>query len=360
MGKKYYSAERIEKVDADYKMLLGGRNIGKSYDVKKNRVLKYCIDNNKEFVYLRRWDRDIKNSNVENYFADLNIKEIAPAYSAVRVWQGKIFLCNYNEKGGAIDNKLIGWVHCLTSHERYKSQMFPQVDHVIFEEFITDNVYLPNEPDILQDYVSTIFRERRGTVWLIGNTISHLCPYFSEWQLGEKVLRLKTHEIAIFENTTPVMTEDGETDIVVKVAVEMCGAENVFSKMAFGQSASMIVKNEWKNKLCARVDEYILIDSKVLYSLYCIYDNLQFKLELREYKGNAFWYVMPFTKHLQRPTETRIIQKEPSPYYLHTTKFIGLSENESKAFSLLKQGKVFYCSNSCGTDFSQVLRQIGF
>ena len=63
MKKKYYSVERIKKIDAQYKILLGGRNIGKSYAVK-NDVVKECYLNGNEFIYLRRWDEDIKQKYV--------------------------------------------------------------------------------------------------------------------------------------------------------------------------------------------------------------------------------------------------------------------------------------------------------
>ena len=59
---KYYSLDRIKKVQAHYKMLLGGRNIGKSYAVKHDTI-KTCFDSGKHFIYLRRWDEDIKTKN---------------------------------------------------------------------------------------------------------------------------------------------------------------------------------------------------------------------------------------------------------------------------------------------------------
>ena len=236
---KYYSLERIKQIDAQYKILLGGRNIGKSYATKQD-VVKCCYDHEKEFIYLRRWDEDIKTKNAINYFSDLNVKEITNGkYTDVYIYQNVIYLCNMNESGKPLEKYLIGRVHSLNQSERYKSQIFPRVDYVIFEEFITDKQYLNNEPEQLQEYVSTIFRGRVGVVYMVGNTISKLCPYFNEWKL-EKVGKMKTHDIKLFENTIQILKPDGFEEIVIKIAVEMCGADSFLSRMAFGSSAEMI------------------------------------------------------------------------------------------------------------------------
>ena len=359
MAKKYYDISRIKKVDAQYKILLGGRNIGKSYATKEDVIIE-CLNNDTQFTYLRRWDRDIKGTYVVNYFNDLNFDKISTItgkeFSAVYYWQGKIFLCNMDEENRAIDKYHIGYAHSLSQNERYKSQMFPRVAYTIFEEFITDQLYIQDEPNIIQEYVSTIYRERKATIYMIGNTISKLCPYFNEWNLGN-VLSMKTHDISVFENTTEVLSSEGKVVITVKIAVEMCGAEGVFSKMAFGSAANMIVKNEWRQKTVPRLDKEVVNDMQELYYLFVICDNLTFKMSLCKYNRDLFWYVRPHTTEIKEPKKTRIISSEPSLSRLQTNGFIPVNEKEAEAFSLIKLKKIFYCSNECGTDFQQVLNK---
>lgn len=353
---KYYTLDRIKKIDAQFKILLGGRNIGKSYATKHD-VVRDCFENNKEFVYLRRWDEDVKTKNVEPYFADLNVKEITHGkYSAVYIYQSKIYLCNMDDKMKPTDKFLIGYAHALNQSERYKSQIFPRVYYVIYEEFITDRLYLPNECDKLQNYASTIFRERVGVVYMVGNTISKLCPYFNEWKL-DKVERMKVHEIALFENSTDVMTDDGLKTIEVRVAVEMCGAQSVLSKMAFGDSANMIVKNSWQSKSVARLSIEVYNQCDLLHTIFVRADNLTFRMELLNFNGLIFWYVSPMTRKIEHEEDTRIISESASMYPLHTNGFNPLTDTERTAFGLLKQNKIFYCSNSCGSDFEQVLKK---
>lgn len=362
MSKKYYSIAKIKKVDAQYKILLGGRNIGKSYATKEDVIID-CLNTDNQFTYLRRWDRDIKGVYVVNYFNDLNWKEIAKrtskVFSGVYYWQGKIFLCNFDDDGKPIDRHHIGYAHSLSQNERYKSQMFPRVLYTIFEEFITDQMYLPDEPTTLQEYASTIYRERQATIYMIGNTISKLCPYFNEWNLGN-VLSMKTNDIAIFENTTEVLSNEGKKEIVVKVAVEMCGAEGVLSKMAFGSASNMIVKNEWKQKNVARLDKEVIQNMKTIYHMYVLCDNLTFKMELCKYKKDVFWYVKPHTTEIKNIERERIISNIPSTSRFHTNGFIPLTEKEQLAINLIRLKKVFYCSNECGTDFQQALAKFRF
>lgn len=358
MAKKYYSIAKIKQVDAEYKMLLGGRNIGKSYATKEDVIIE-CLKNETQFTYLRRWDRDIKGVYVVNYFTDLNWKKIEDktkkSFSGVYYWQGKIFLCNFDEDGKAVDKYHIGYSHSLSQNERYKSQMFPRVMYTIFEEFITDQMYLPDEPVLLQEYASTIYRERKSTIYMIGNTISKLCPYFNEWNLGN-ILQMKTNDISVFENVTEVLTTDGKKDIVVRIAVEMCGAEGVFSKMAFGSAANMIVKNEWKQKNVARLDKTIIKEMKEIYHLFVVCDNLTFKMILCRYKQDVFWYVKPHTSDIKNADKERMVMNTTSMCKLHTNNFVALTEAEGLAFNLIRLRKIFYCSNECGTDFQQALQ----
>lgn len=354
--KKYYSIERIKKINAQFKILLGGRNIGKSYAVKHD-VVKECYLKGHEFVYLRRWDEDIKAKYVIQYFSDLDIKGITDGkYSDVYIRQGKIYLCNYDEQYHVKEKYLIGYAHSLNQNERYKSQIFPLVDYIIYEEFITDKLYLPNEPQTLQEYTSTIFRERVGVVYLVGNTISKLCPYFNEWGLG-KINSMKTNDINIFENTTEFIVDNECIEIVVKIAVEKCGAQNVLSKMAFGDSASMIVKNTWRTHTCPILDKDVYDKSDILHTVYVQADNLTFKMELLCYQNNIFWYVKPYELTIRNIENVRLISQNASMYPKHTISFAPLSDRERIAFDLILQKKIFYCSNECGSDFEQTLKK---
>lgn len=96
-------------------------------------------------------------------------------------------------------------------------------DYILYEEFITDNSYLYDEPRQLQQFVSTVARSEKLTVILIGNTLSRVCPYFSEWCL-EGVLKQKQGTIEIYH----FHTEKGIVDIAVEYCANADTSENMF------------------------------------------------------------------------------------------------------------------------------------
>ena len=130
-----------------------------------------------------------------------------------------------------------------------------------------------------------------------------------------------------------------------------------YSGSMFGDSANMIIKNTWQSKTVAKISEEVRDGSEVIYTLFVFCDNLVFRMELMNFNNMLFWYVSPQTRSLKNEDETRIISDKASINPLHTNGFLPLSDRERTVFGLIKQNKVFYCSNSCGTDFQQVLKK---
>ena len=150
--------------------ILGNRGAGKSYGCKK-----WCIDDfikrGKQFVWVRRYREEI--SNIQSYFAD-----IASAYP------GHTF--KVDGKKAYIDGKIAGYFIILSTSSRKKSDTYPNVNKIIFDEFIIDKGtirYVPNEVTLFLELVETIFRMRDDCrIVLIANAISMVNPYFLYWR----------------------------------------------------------------------------------------------------------------------------------------------------------------------------------
>ena len=128
---------------------------------------------------------DVKGSFVDEYFADVPLKKITKnKYNYITGYRGSIHLANIDEEGKIEKGLCVGKVFALSNDERYKSRAYPDMEDLIFEEFTTANFYLKNEVKRLMQLVSTIFRRRKGYVWMIANTISRISPYFTEWSLS--------------------------------------------------------------------------------------------------------------------------------------------------------------------------------
>lgn len=179
---EYYSLDKLLSRNSVFNIVVGPRGNGKTYSAKK-LVIKKAIQNGDEFVYLRRYQTEIKG--LGTWFGDVS-KEF-PEY-VFRV-NGK-----YAQMKLAVDadNKdipwqTIGYFLCLSKSQQYKSVPFPKVKWLLFDEFIIEQGYvhyLPNEVKAFLDMYSTIDRwQDRVRCILMGNSISVMNPYFLEWEI---------------------------------------------------------------------------------------------------------------------------------------------------------------------------------
>lgn len=358
MAKKYYSLENIKKTGAQYKMLLGEKSNGKSYAVK-SEVIEDAYKNKRYFVYLRRYREDVKTVDVNAYFADAPVKKITGGeYTKVICDKGLIFLANYDEeKNKDIKGPQIGRTVYLTGYEHFASQAFVDVYNIIFEEFITQRLYIINEPGQLQKMVSTILRDREGcSVYLVGNTINRVCPYFQDWQLTHTVNQKQgTIEIYKFHRTA-YDEDENPIDIITEVAVEMCESSGSTSNMFFGKTAEFIVEGKWetydKPSFPGRQDDF-----EMLYELKLEANGFAFVMQLYcGDDGGMFVFVYPF--HNKKKIE-RVISNKFSSSPLTTKNLNDKINAERLMRELIYNGKICYSDNLTGTDFEQVLNQFG-
>lgn len=341
----------IEKKKLQYLILLGQRSNGKSYAVKERAVINAYKDG-REFIYLRRYDEDIKDYNTELYFDDLQISKITNnEYDCIMIYRKRIYLGNrarVDDEGNETDakrGKCIGYVQSLNKAERSKSLSFGRVDTIIYEEFITDGAYLAGEVDRLANFVSTVFRDRLGVVCLVGNTISRICPYFSEWQLVH-INKQKKGSVDIYEH-------DNGNGATVKIGVYLTDSLSTVSGMFFGKSARMINRGEWQSGSYPHIEKPL--DNYVeCYTVIYKYDLNTFRLVLLSGYDNALgvvWYVEPKTTPIKKGS--RVISNNIVKECLWSRDFKGLNAQEQDAFNLLLDGYIVYSDNLTATEFLQ-------
>jgi hypothetical protein len=326
-------------------MLLGERANGKSYQVKKT-VLEAAYSKSKWFVYLRRYQADIKAKSVSAYFEDMPISQITNGeYTGVTAYNGEIYFTFRDEDGDIKKGTKIGRYCDLNDLERYKSWAFPDYDYIVYEEFITDSIYLTDEPTMLQQFVSTVARHRKITVFLVGNTLSRVCPYFAEWCL-DGVLKQKIGTIEIYH-----FHMDGD-DSIIDIAVEYCANANFENKMFFGHTAKQIVSGEWEThdmpKLPRKQFEY-----ENVYEMLVEYQSFKFVLSLlvEPQEGGLIVFIYPFTG--QRKIE-RIIRQDISDNPLISGTLDPSRVPEARIIQCAKQKKIAYSDNLTGADFTHV------
>ena len=348
MKQRYYSCDNILKKNAQYNLIYGERSNGKSYCIKERCVSK-AFHNGEKFVLLRRYQIEVKTSDVESYFADTPVKSITNGkYNTITVYASNIYLSNVNDDGKVVRGVQIGRCLYLSGAEHFKSQAFPDYTDIIFEEVLSKTSYLPNEPSILMDLVSTIARRRRMTVWMIGNTVSRICPYYSEWALVN-IPRQEQGTIDIYSMNTSQIDEDGNK-VVIKIAVEYCENSGKNSKMFFGKKEKSIAGGSWECDEHPNISTVTSYD--VAYEVLLKRCGFSFVLQLcvDNDNGGVFVYVYPHTKgrHIER-----VVCDEFSTNPMVTDKLLP---NESVILDCINNNKVCYSDNLTGEDFLNVLK----
>lgn len=339
--KQYYDITSLLKAEALYNILLGERSNGKSYQVKKV-CLEDIRDLKGKFVYIRRWDTDIKAHSVENYFDDMPLSDLIGC-DKLKAWNGEIFKTDEDGKR----TEAIGYYCGLNVAEHYKSNVFTGVRNIIFEEFITDNAYLYDEPNKLMHLISTIARDSNVRVFLIGNTLSRVCPYFAEWCL-EGVLKQKLGTIEIYHHH--------KEDYTVDIAVEYCANAGTTSNMFFGRASKQIMSGEWDTYDLPRLPRS-QIDYDIVYEVMVTYQSFRFCLQLliERKKGGAIIFCYPLTK---KRKIYRQIQEEFSDLPNITNQLDSRIKPEAIMIDCYRTGKICYSDNLTGSDFKHVIEAL--
>lgn len=169
----WYNYDRVLSYNALFSFIIGERGVGKSYGAKKF-IINDFIRRGNQFVYLRRYKTELKNS-VPKFFDDL---------IANNEFEGHTFKVKDNTF--YCDNKVMGYAIPLSVANILKSTSFAKVKTILFDEFIIDKGtyhYLQNEVTQLLDVVETIGRLRDIRVLFLANAISITNPYFNYFDL---------------------------------------------------------------------------------------------------------------------------------------------------------------------------------
>lgn len=360
----YVKRETLNKIKARYIILMGQRSNGKSFSVKQD-VIMNALETGEEFAYIRRYKEDCKQYMVEEYFSDIlcdldgknHLEEWSSGkYNTILVRNQVIYFAKMDDDGKITKGAPFGRMFGLSWATHYKSLSFPKITSAVYEEFITDGAYLPNEVRIFMNLISTIFRDRAGRVYLIGNNISRITPFFKEWGLQKMISKMKENTIEYLNYNYRDENGNEKSD---KLAVYMTHSRNTNSGMFFGHAAKTITSTTWET------DEYPHLDGSIddydeVYNLVFEYDNNKFFLQfLKDESGNYVWFISPKTTEIQKGT--RVVSNQFRMDSYSTTMFKGLTEMEDKIFSLLKMDKIVYSDNLTATEFKQcygMLRKI--
>ena len=181
----YFNFQRVLSYNALMTYIIGERGVGKSYGAKEF-VADRFINKGKQFVYLRRYKTELKESMMKKghpiFFEQIIYNEDGTKNKKYENHK----LTNKNDTM-YIDDKLCGFAMPLSIANILKSSTYNNVDTIIFDEFIIDKGcyhYLQNEVEQLLDVIETVGRLRDIRIIFLGNAISITNPYFTYFNLS--------------------------------------------------------------------------------------------------------------------------------------------------------------------------------
>ena len=361
----YWKIDRIEKEDADINIIFGEKGNGKSFQVKHKRALENYLDSlknvanlpeyfkeGKRFMLVRRLKEEITKEKILQYFNDAKIEELTNGeYNCIEVYTHKIFLAkridyNHKERG-----ELIGYAIALSTEQSYSSLSFLDVSDIILEEVFSRDRYLYREPDKLMTLYSTVDRKRHTTkIWMVGNTISRVCPYIYEWGLYEIISKMKQGEI----KTINMPSTDGD---IVKVAIEYCESTGV-SSHTIGASKDMISSGEWMTNPQPHLPKSVNLYRKEFRMLFW-YKQLKFLAELLvdPETHDIAWFIYPYNGDIDDKTIVISDVIKPNRYYQRDVYNLSVGNDKLRYFiaNTFREQNIFYATDLTGCEFKQAI-----
>lgn len=320
---RYYHSTEIDKTQAEIRMILGGRKIGKSFDVKVYGAIE-GYTKKLPFVVLRRWAMDYEKGGAKGYLDDLTSDdwlEITDGnFNELEAKAGEYRLIYRNPESWAIEKRshLIGYYIALTDAPHIKSRAYQKCGRIIFEEFMSESYYLPNEEEWLWSIVSTVGRGENIPLYMIGNGISRSCLYFRCWNL-QGIPRQEAGTIEHYN--IPVDYDHTER----RLAVEICSQRDPEGKDKKYRK-SKDTRHIWQTHRIPKEPRAI----KELDKCWVFKGNMTYLLTFKIYEGHNYGILItPKTTPIQ--AGTRVIVKDiglVDTAYRCSVNFTGLSAIE--------------------------------
>ena len=352
---KYYSLKKINSKNATYNVIFGERSNGKTYACLLQALTNYFIDGS-QFAYIRRWSDDIAPKRMNNLFnamLDKIEKLSAGEFHAIVYRSGVFYLANYNKNGKIIynDDDVIGYAFNLSASEHNKANSYPKITTIIFDEFLTNKYYLPDEFVLFMNTISTIIRQRTNVkIYMLGNTVNKFCPYFGEMGL--------TNILTQEQGTIDVYTY-GKSKL--KVAVEYASNNKLLKKnnyyFAFDNpKLKMITEGSWELSIYPHAPTKWK-PKNITFSFFIIFNDLTYQCDVISKDNFDFIFIHNKTTPIQRPNQDLIYSLDyHAGNNYNRNVYKPRFEFEKKIAFMFSHDMVYYQDNEVGDAVNNYLK----
>jgi len=353
----YYNTSRIDKKNSIYNIIFGERSNGKTYALLKKGLENYFKDGS-QMAYVRRWKEDITGRRAARLFSGINenkeVEKLSKGeFTGVHYWAGKFYLCNYDEKGKPLynDTDIIAFTFALSDSEHDKSTSFPNVRTIVFDEFLTNKLYLQDEFVLFMNVVSTIVRKREDVkIYMLGNTVNKFCPYFNEMGL-KHILKMEQGTIDVYHYGNSKLT----------VAVEYCATQKHKSAsnkyFAFDNpKLAMITGGSWELDIYPHLP-YKYKPKNVMFTYFIDFNDSIFQCEIVDVDGIYFTYIHIKTTEIKNKSEDLIYTLDYHPEMNYNRNiYKPINKLQERILWFFKTDRVYYQNNEIGDAISNYLK----
>ena len=351
---KYYSLDAILEKNAHYNIIIGERSNGKTTAVLRYALQHYC-ETGGQTAYIRRFEEDIKGGRGENIFTNMITLGYLEKFTGGRwsniIYRGRAWYLAVpdpeNTGRWITDEQPFAYAFALTKQETYKSTAYPNIDTVIFEEFLTraSYGYLTDEFIIFMNMLSTIIRERDNVkIFMLGNTVNKWAPYFSEMGLNHiKDMKKGTIDVYSYGNTP------------LRVAVEFAD----FPSKSKPSDLYFAFNNPRLNMITGKgqvweIDIYPHLPQRyapknVLFNYFILFDGEMLHAEIIQTETAVFTYIHRKTTPLQDESKDLLFTPEYSALPNQRRNILKTYDKLGERIAAFyKRDKVFYQDNETG------------
>lgn len=349
MSQKFYSLKRILSKDAQYYMVIGERSNGKTFAALEYG-LKHYLKTGGKMAIIRRFREDFLSNRGASMFSGIMaagvLKKLTDKYTVIHYWNRKWYLGNVDEKTGKIiydTQNPFAYSFSLTAAEHDKSSSYPDIETIIFDEFLSRKGYLNDEFVIFCNVLSTLIRHKDNVkIFMLANTVNQWSPYFTEMGL-KNIDKMKQGSIDVYTY--------GNSGL--KVAVEYCAsigeskASNIY--FAFNNPRLQMIKTgAWELDLYPHLP-YKYKPKDIMFSYFIKFEDTILQAEIIQIENNIFTYIHRKTTPIQDESMDVVftLEHDPRPNFYYSL-YTPVDEISRKIIKFFVTMKVFYQDNELG------------
>lgn len=359
---KYFSLEDIKKRNAKYNIIFSERSNGKTYSVLLEGLKNY-LKTGKQMAIVRRFREDFKGKRgrflfdtlIDNGKHENMIKKLSEGkYTGCTYYAQCWYLTRYDDKlkkEVMIDDP-IAFSFALTEEQHEKSASYPRITTVLFDEFLTRGIYLPDEFTNFESIISTIVRSRDDVIiYMLGNTVSKFSPYFTEMGL-KHISKMNKGDIDIYnygDSGLRVAVQYAET-------TQKFGGKKSDVYFAFdNEKLKMVTSGEWEFDFYPHnIIKYKKNDVK--FSFIIIFDSYYYQGDVVCTSDNNFLFIHRKSTPIQDPDNDIIFTTEYNQRYNYFRNILKPTNNITKKIAqYFREDNVYYQDNEVGDAINHYL-----